>query len=201
MLIRHAEKPVPGVSLGVDVDGRPDEESLTPKGWLRSGALACFFDPRSKSLPPGLSTPDVIFAAGVGAGSTSKRSVQTAVTVARLLEEQRSVPFITQYLKDDLDALATDVLAREGCALLVWEHKMMAELVRRLTSNAVAIDDWDPACFDRIWILVHSDAGWVFSELPQALLPGDGPLPETQCPSQGDAGSPVASAHDVALVC
>jgi hypothetical protein len=189
MLIRHAEKPVPGASRGVDVDGNPDEESLTPKGWQRSGALACFFDPRSSALPPGLSTPDVVFATGVGPGSTSKRSVQTAMTVARLLEEQRSVPFITQYLKDDLDAVATDVLAREGSALLVWEHKMMADLVRRLTSNSVAVDEWDPACFDRIWILVHSHAGWVFSQLPQSLLPGDGPLPGTECPAQ----DPMAS--------
>ncbi len=40
MLVRHAEKPLgAGPPHGVTIDGTPDPESLTPRGWQRAGAL------------------------------------------------------------------------------------------------------------------------------------------------------------------
>ena len=172
MLIRHAEKPIDGIG-GVDLSGRPDPESLTPLGWQRAGALARFFFPRSGSNASPVSTPDAIFAAGVGPGSTSKRSIQTASPLAKLLSQNRSVPFITKYLKNDLESLVEDVLAREGCVLLVWEHKLLASLVEKLTSGVHRPSEWSETCFDRLWILDAVRPGWAFAEVSQDLLLGD----------------------------
>ena len=41
MLLRHAEKPLgDGPPRGVTIDGTPDLESLTPRGWQRGGGNA-----------------------------------------------------------------------------------------------------------------------------------------------------------------
>lgn len=163
LLIRHAEKPVPGEAEGVDEHGHASEESLTPRGWQRAGALVGLFG------PGGGFVPDIVYATGVGPGSTSLRSVQTATPVA----QARGVPLVTRYLKDELDALCADVLGRRGCVLVVWEHKRMAELARRLTGGAAALPPWPRDCFDRMWILEREAGGWTHRVLPQRLLPGD----------------------------
>ncbi|MGF6303029.1 hypothetical protein OKW43_005714 [Paraburkholderia sp. WC7.3g] len=45
MVIRHAEKPVKGLAMGVDERGVGDNGHLTVRGWQRAGALARFFSP------------------------------------------------------------------------------------------------------------------------------------------------------------
>jgi len=172
MLIRHAEKPTDGIS-GVDLAGRSDADSLSPLGWQRAGALARFFFPRSESDASPISIPDAIFATGIGPGNTSKRSIQTASPLAKLLDQNRSVPLITKYLRDDLDDLVEDVRTREGCVLIVWEHKALASIVEKLTSGMHRPPEWDDACFDTVWILDAKDWGWTFSEMSQELLLGD----------------------------
>jgi hypothetical protein len=184
IIIRHAEKPAEGVADGVDMAGNPDPHSLTPAGWQRAGALVRFFAPRTGQGVLPVSTPDAIFAAGVGPGRPSKRAIQTAWPLASFLARERAVPFVASHLKDDLDALAEDVLARSGCVLLVWEHKMMAALVHRLTSGAHRLAPWDSECFDGIWLLDRSGSGWAFSQASQHLLPAD----------RADMGAPLAAA-------
>src|ERR1700759_2236823 len=56
-LIRPAEKPFKPHLSGVDYEGGPNEHSLLPRGWQRSGALAALFHPDSGPLRPGLRTP------------------------------------------------------------------------------------------------------------------------------------------------
>jgi len=172
MLIRHAEKPAKGIA-GVDLAGRPDDDSLSPLGWQRAGALVRFFFPGTESDTSPISIPDAIFATGIGPGSTSKRSVQTASPLAKLLGQNRSVPFITKYLRDDLESLVEDVRTREGSVLIVWEHKALASIVEKLTSGMHRPPEWDDACFDAVWILDAVDWGWAFSEMSQELLLGD----------------------------
>lgn len=174
MLIRHAEKPAEGIS-GVDLAGRTDDDSLSPLGWQRAGALVRFFFPPTEPNASPLSIPDAIFATGIGPGSTSKRSVQTASPLAKLLGQSRSVPFITKYLRNDIDDLVEDVRTREGCVLIVWEHKALASIVEKLTSGAHRPSEWSDDCFDSVWIVDAVDWGWAFSELSQDLLPGDSP--------------------------
>lgn len=43
MVIRQAEKPVPGQFKGVRQSGEDDEHSLIVRGWQRAGALIRFF--------------------------------------------------------------------------------------------------------------------------------------------------------------
>lgn len=44
MIIRHAEKPVPGgADFGVTEQGEVDPASLTVRGWQRAGGLCSFF--------------------------------------------------------------------------------------------------------------------------------------------------------------
>ena len=78
MLIRHGEKAVAGGAQGVNVDGAPDRESLTPRGWQRAGALINLFVPRppDQNAAP-LPTPTHLFASMVGPMSSSKRPLET----------------------------------------------------------------------------------------------------------------------------
>ncbi|MER9191238.1 hypothetical protein [Mesorhizobium australicum] len=47
MIIRHAEKPIPGgPDLGVTEQGESDPASLTVRGWQRAGGLCRFFTSR-----------------------------------------------------------------------------------------------------------------------------------------------------------
>ena len=172
MLIRHAERPTPGVG-GVALDGTPDLESLTARGWQRAGALVRFFAPlvAAQNDSPILS-PNVIFAAGIGPGSKSQRAVQTASPLAELLGTGR-VPFKTNHLKDDYQAMANEVLAQNGAVLIVWEHTLIAAIVSTLTSGTVMPAAWPGDRFDMVWSLEQNAGAWKLTRVPQLLLPGD----------------------------
>ena len=63
MIIRHAEKPDPGKTLGVSPTGHEDPRSLSVRGWQRAGALVALFGPeRLRRANPLLATPTAIFA-------------------------------------------------------------------------------------------------------------------------------------------
>lgn len=172
MLIRHAEKPLPGGAGGVDESGKPDPESLTPRGWQRAGALVRFFYPETAAIGK-IATPDVVFAVGVGPESQSKRSVQTISSLAALLRAERSAPFVCDHLKDDVDALVADVRRRDGTVLIVWEHKFIATLVNLLSDGKFSPTPWPDDQFDMVWVLDRAGAKWDWSEVPQKLLPED----------------------------
>src|SRR5438552_31187 len=94
MIIRHAEKPHKSIK-GIDETGEQDDESLTPKGWARAGALACLFAPRGSMKVGALPSPDRIYSsarehhdksAGVRTGSHSERPTQTIALIAQKLK-------------------------------------------------------------------------------------------------------------------
>jgi broad specificity phosphatase PhoE len=168
MIIRHAEKPTDEIG-GVTASGQPDPDSLTPRGWQRAGALARMFHPAGD---PAL-TPDVIFAAGVGPGSKSKRPSQTVTPLVELLQQSRPTPFITSHLKDELQPLITDALARAGVVLISWEHLRIPALVALIPQAPAVPQTWPDDRFDVIWTLDRTAAGWHFAQQPQLLLAGD----------------------------
>jgi hypothetical protein len=98
MFIRHAEKPDNGKD-GVAMDGSPDAESLTVRGWQRARALIVFFCAEPKMRP------NAIFASGIGHGSKSKRPVETVTPLAAKLNETQPVAFDIAHLKDDVRPL------------------------------------------------------------------------------------------------
>jgi hypothetical protein len=172
MLIRHGEKPSNGEG-GVADDGSADADSLIIRGWQRAGALVRFFCPVQDNAGAGVTRPNVVFAAGAGPGSTSRRSKQTVSALATLLAEKHSTPFITNYLKDDIDPMIADVSARGGTALIAWEHSLIPSIAQKLTAGTQSPQPWPDSRFDMVWIFDRSGANWNFTQVPQLLLPGD----------------------------
>lgn len=173
MLIRHAEKPSADGASGVDESGNPDPESLIPRGWQRAGALVRFFHPTHSTAIGEIGTPDVIFAAGEGPGSKSKRSMQTVGPLSVLLGAERSTPFICRHLKDRVDGLVADVMGRDGVVLVAWEHSLIAQIVNLLSDKKLSPAPWPDGRFDMVWILDRVGSEWIWSQVPQHLLPGD----------------------------
>ncbi|WP_454807888.1 phosphoglycerate mutase family protein [Paraburkholderia fungorum] len=172
MFIRHAEKPDASAGLGIEADGKADEESLAVRGWQRAGALARFFCPIDETRAERL-TPATIFAAGSGPASKSKRSMQTVTPLVALLRQTSQVNYITTYLKDDGAALMTDVLTQRGIVLIAWEHKVLPSLIGHVPGAPAVPAAWPDERFDMVWILERAESRWSFSQRPQLLLAGD----------------------------
>jgi broad specificity phosphatase PhoE len=173
MFIRHAEKPQDGADGGFSSDGQADPESLTARGWQRAGALARYFNPQSPAAGDILLKPAVVFASGIGAGSKSKRPMETVSPLVELLKQARPTPFITSHLKRDHQPLIDDVLARDGVVLVAWEHKEIPALIARLPQPPTVPQAWPDDRFDLVWILDRTPVGWQFSQWPQLLLADD----------------------------
>ena len=170
MVIRHAEKPIDGGAKGIDPQGAVNPRSLTVRGWQRAGALTRFF-----SAPPiaTILAPDIIYAAGTGPGSPSRRPIDTAEPIAAKL----GCSFVTKFLKEECDAVAADVMRQSGTVLIVWEHKMLPALIHAFPKAPTVPSRWPPYRFDVVWILDYENNGWLFTQLPQCLLAGDNPAP------------------------
>jgi len=66
-IVRHGEKPSdqpPPPTTGVDVDGNPNDHSLTPVGWQRAGGLVGLFAPLRGTLREKILTPTKLFSPG-----------------------------------------------------------------------------------------------------------------------------------------
>jgi len=137
-LLRHAEKQIGSQPpLGVSIDGKPDPESLTPRGWQRAGAIVGLFVPQpgraDRSLLP---TPAHLFACEVGPHSQSRRPIETLQPLAERLGQAIGDP----YLQDELDGLVSAVLACTGDVLVAWEHKRIPLIVSRLVADPSKTD-------------------------------------------------------------
>jgi broad specificity phosphatase PhoE len=166
MIIRHAEKPTPGVDHGVDADGSSDTESLTPRGWQRAGALVGLF--AGGRLP----TPTHLFASKVGPQSSSRRPLQTL----QPLSERLRVPTDTTFLKEELGQLVRSIEAVEGVALVSWEHHLIPAIANGLLGTSSTVPQiWPDDRFDLVWLidLASDDGSGRFRQVPQLLLHGD----------------------------
>lgn len=176
MFIRHAEKPsVPpsddSGGNGVTLLGKPDEESLTVRGWQRAGALATFF-----SSQPAM-CPNIIFAAGIGHGSKSERPEETVTPLAQLLDIFATKKFVTTDLKDQLQPLIGDVMSSEGIVLVSWQHEFIPKMVGLLPNAPAVPQKWPGNRFDMVWVFDANESGWTFSQVPQMVLAGDSDTP------------------------
>jgi broad specificity phosphatase PhoE len=142
MIIRHAEKPHKGVK-GVDETGTEDEESLTPRGWARAGALACLFAPRGLMKVTGLPTPDRIYASarqhhdkigGQRTGSHSERPPQTISLLADKLN-LRTGP-ILKFTMGQEAQLAAELTTLSGATLVSWQHEAIIAIATPIMGMA-----------------------------------------------------------------
>lgn len=171
-LIRHAEKPSKdGLIHGVREDGSHDPGSLTPRGWMRAGALVGYFNPRNGFADPRLVRPTHIYAARYDEKSHdgSRRMEQTTGSLAASLGLQPDLRFA----KREEAALLADLATRPGAPLVCWSHRFLAQIAQALAPQAPA--QWPDERFDLVWILTpgKTGAGWSFEAFSQRLLPGD----------------------------
>ena len=175
-LIRHAEKQIGGqLPQGVAIDGTPDPESLTPRGWQRAGAIVGLFvghDPASGSSAD-LPTPAHLFASEIGPHSQSRRPIETLQPLAERLGLTIGEPF----LQDELDGLVAAVLECDGDVLVAWEHKRIPLIANRLVSDPATVPQvWPDDRYDVTWVLEPSrelQPAFRLRQVPQLLLAGD----------------------------
>jgi hypothetical protein len=175
-VIRHGEKPPEsGPPFGVDVDGERNPNSLSPRGWQRSGALTALFSP-NVAPKVGLRTPTALYATAYVDASVTKihRPYQTILGLSgRLGLSIQSPDLIGQE-----GAFADAVLAGGAeVALICYQHDRIPALVRGLpTVDGTAVPViWPDDRFDVIWTfsLDPATGRYVFGQVPEQLLDGD----------------------------
>jgi hypothetical protein len=172
MIIRHGEK-LDGSSRGVDMNGNPTADgSLTQAGWNRARALVEVFAPANGHLRPGLARPRMIYAAGATEGGSGERAQETVTPLAQRL----GIPVNTRFGKGEEQALAAQITTQPGPTLICWQHGEIPAITQAFGSLTPAPPaTWPADRFDVIWTLTAHEPGWLFSQLPEMVLPGDQP--------------------------
>lgn len=177
-IIRHAEKPLKPSLSGVDYEGSPNEHSLLPRGWQRSGALAALFHPESGPVRPGLRTPNVLVAPSWGhPGKTAAhRSYQTI----QGLSEHLGLAITSRFTQGQEQQLADSLVrSHSGVVLVCWEHKHIPVIASALpvVGGTAIPQKWPGDRYDVIWsftrVLDSGPARYTFDQIPQQLLAGD----------------------------
>jgi broad specificity phosphatase PhoE len=172
MIIRHGEKAkdFPG-DPNINREGEPDDASLNSQGWRRAQALVGFF---VDADPPGIATPDIIFAAAPD--QDSARPMETVTPLAERLwpDPTRGQHFITTYAVGETDKLVEDVMQRDGVCLICWEHHAIPAIAAALPPYVPASPSlWSGHRFDVVWVFDPHKHAWSFSQTAQNLLVGD----------------------------
>lgn len=176
-VVRHGEKPPEpaGPPFGVDVEGNRNQNSLSPRGWQRSGALTVLFSP-PVAPKVGLRTPAALYATAYGDAAVTKihRPYETILGLSRRLD----IPIQSPDLLGQERAFADAVLSSGAEVVLVcYEHVRIPALVAGFpTVDGAAIPSmWPDDRFDVTWTFTLNPAGgnYVFSQVPQQLLDGD----------------------------
>ena len=173
MFIRHGEKPDgPGKPFGITPDGEQDIESLSVRGWQRSGGVAQLFAPVSNAgrrVP----TPDSLVASDPGKKG-SKRPLQTITPLAEKLGKQVALMKVDDEVAD-LAKIAQALAATPGVTLSAWPHDYIPGITAQLGKvNPPPPAKWAGARYDVVWVFTRQPGGsWKFSQVPQLLLAGD----------------------------
>jgi hypothetical protein len=147
IIIRHAEKPDKGPNLSC-------------KGLNRATALVAVLHKK-------FGTPNEIYVPfmkeGKSAGHT--RMYETIMPFA----VKYNLRVNSKYTVSDAEGLANGIMKKKGTALVVWEHKNIAKIVR-----AFGIKDetkWAPDDFDSILILDYRNGKFVMSRDRENISP------------------------------
>jgi hypothetical protein len=186
-IIRHGEKPpdpppvdpgepapMPGPPFGVDDQGNQDGDSLLPRGWQRSGALAVLFDPALGPLQAGLQAPATLLSPSYG-DPAEHRTYQTI----QGLSSRLGIPIVSSFEVGQEPELAASVVSGySGVVLICWEHDHIPALASALPTSGAAIpQQWPSDRFDVIWTFTlvpgATSIQYTFGQVPQQLLSGD----------------------------
>lgn len=182
MVVRHGEKPgSPGAPYGVDHDGAQNKDCLIPRGWQRSGALACLFSEWGVAGRKHLAVPTKVYA--TNPQSKSRRPKETVSAVSQL-QFHGAEPDITWGEGDEttlVDHAKND--AKQGPVLIGWHHEKIPTIANAILGNSTtAPQHWPGKRFDMVWVFeLQSDGTWKFEQVPQLVLYGDSdkPIPMT----------------------
>ena len=170
LIIRHAEKPIPGVCVGIKPSGREDAASLSVPGWQRAGAIVQLFEHLS---PPrvGIETPTHLYGARYDKFSTepSRRSVQTLDPLSRSM----GLRVADEFGKGQEKKLVAAISKHSGVVMIAWAHEDIGAIVAAIRPVGPQPPEWPDARFDLVWIFDKSPRGWTFSQTPQQLMAGD----------------------------
>jgi hypothetical protein len=177
-IIRHAEKPFKPHLSGVDYEGGPNEHSLLPRGWQRSGALAALFHPDYGPLRAGLRTPTALVSPSWGHPhkTAAHRSYQTIQGLSERLDLPITSPFAQGHEQQLAESL---VRSHSGVVLICWEHKHIPVIASALpvVGETAIPPKWPADRYDVIWsFTLVPESGpprYTFSQIPQQLLSGD----------------------------
>lgn len=173
MLVRHAERPDEdaGSEPGIDADGARCDESLTATGWRRAAALTDLFAAGAGEPGSPLVRPRALFASTPSTKKGSKRSLQTISPLAQRLD----LDVDTRFGRDDVTDLAEEVTRTGGPVLISWQREYIPDIVDALGgADRPVPDPWPEDRYDVVWVLTPaSDGGWIFTQTPQRVLPGD----------------------------
>jgi hypothetical protein len=134
VIIRHGEKP-------------PQGDNLSCQGLNRSLQL-------TNVLHAKFGVPSYVYVPSLSLGkSTSKaRMYQTIVPFAA----KYNLAINTKFDESDAKGIAQTVISKSGTVLLVWEHKEILEIVKKLGVNDKNLS-WDDNDYDSIWIVTFTN--------------------------------------------
>ena len=170
MIVRHAEKPIPDVSVGVRASGKSDAASLTTRGWQRAGALVQFFEYLAPPRP-GVEKPGHLFATRFDKFSIdgSRRSIQTLEPLAKSM----GLKISDVHGKGQEAKLVATLMKLDGVALVAWSHENIRFIVEAIEPAGLKAPEWPDDRFDLVWVFDRTARGWKFSQSAQLLLAGD----------------------------
>jgi broad specificity phosphatase PhoE len=168
MIIRHAEKPVPGKVEGVRARGELDAASLTVLGWQRAGALVSFFE---RPASPHIAYPSHLFAGRFASADadSSRRSKQTL----RPLSHALGIPINDAFGKEQEAKLVHSLGRLEGAVLIAWSHENIGKIVDAIGAESLTPREWPDERFDVVWVFDRVLQRTKFTQIPQRLLAGD----------------------------
>lgn len=142
--------------------------SLSTAGQVRARALADVFSPEHKLPRAGLDRPRAVYAC---APADERAGVVDTVTP---LAQRLHLQVITDLDGQQPDAVVRRVTTQPGPSVICAGNDEIPKITHAFDPvNASPPDTWPPTRFDVIWVLTQTTDGWVFSQLPQQVLPGD----------------------------
>jgi hypothetical protein len=190
-IIRHGEKPAdpvlagPGQSppapvapFGVNDQGIQDPNSLLPRGWQRSGALAVLFNPALGTLQAGLQTPAALLSPSYG--NPGKTAAHRTYQTIQGLSDRLGLQIVSAFAEGQEPQLAASVVnGYSGVVLICWEHDHIPALASSLpaTPGTAIPQKWPGDRFDVIWtftlVPAAAEVQYAFGQASQQLLSGD----------------------------
>ena len=174
MVIRHAEKPpTDPPPYGITLEGTRENDSLTARGWQRTGALASFFAPGNGAFQdPSIAKPQFLYASKPVKRKGSRRPFETIFPLA----EKLKIRINSNFLKFETESMLKDAFLCEGVVLICWQREYILEITDQILVNkAVAPPEWSEDRFDMVWVFDRnpSSGQYSFKQVPQSLLMED----------------------------